>query len=56
LPRLIEFDGDAQTVSPSNKLLYLDGHECPHFADLSSLGDPLWTGEKLHKRAATAKN
>jgi hypothetical protein len=56
LPRLIEFDGDAQTVSPSNKLLYLEGHECPHFADLSSLGDPLWTGEKLHKRTATAKN
>jgi molybdopterin/thiamine biosynthesis adenylyltransferase len=55
LPLLLEFDGDIQTVSPSNKLLYLEGHECPHFVGLTSLGDPLWTGEELHKRIATAK-
>jgi hypothetical protein len=55
LPLLLEFDGDAQTVSPSNKLLYLEKDACPHFADLSSLGDPFWTDEELRRRIATAK-
>lgn len=40
LPVLLEFDGNSQSVSPSNKLRYLDGRTCPHFAGLSSLGDP----------------
>jgi len=43
LPLLLEFDGDAQTVSPSNKLLYLKKDTCPHFVDLANLGDPFWT-------------
>jgi molybdopterin/thiamine biosynthesis adenylyltransferase len=54
LPLLLEFDGDAQTVSPSNKLLYLKDHVCPHFAGLSSLGDPFWGSADLRKRIATA--
>ncbi len=56
LPLLLEFDGDAQTVSPSNKLLYLKEDACPHFADLSSLGDPFWASEDLRKWTAAAKD
>lgn len=52
LPILVEFDGNAQTVSPSNKLQYLDGHSCPHFADLSSLGDPFWKPQTVSKLQA----
>ncbi len=54
LPILLEFDGNAQTVSPSNKLGYLAGRNCPHFANLSSLGDPFWKGQELRKRMAVA--
>jgi hypothetical protein len=46
---LLEFDGDAQTVSRSNRLLYLEEGACRHFACLSSLADPFWTGEELRK-------
>jgi molybdopterin/thiamine biosynthesis adenylyltransferase len=56
LPFLLEFDGDAQTVSPSNKLLYLREHVCPHFSGLSSLGDPFWASEDLRKRTAAAQS
>jgi molybdopterin/thiamine biosynthesis adenylyltransferase len=55
LPVLLEFDGDTQTVSPSNKLLYLE-ESCQHFASLSSLGDPFWTSKDLRKHLATAKS
>ena len=55
LPVLLEYDGNAQTVLPSNKLRYLEGSECRHFADLSSLGDPFWAREGLRKRIVTAK-
>jgi molybdopterin/thiamine biosynthesis adenylyltransferase len=51
LPVLLEFDGNAQTVLPSNKLKYLDGRDCPHFVGLSSLGDPLWSGHHLRRLA-----
>ncbi len=53
---LLEFDGEAQTVSPSNKLPYLAERNCPHFADISSLGDPFWTAQGLRRSAATAKD
>jgi len=56
LPLLLEFDGDAQTVSPSNKLLYLKENACPHFADLASLGDPFWTVNDLRKQTAAGKS
>jgi molybdopterin/thiamine biosynthesis adenylyltransferase len=54
LPILIEYDGNTQTVSPSNKLQYLEGHRCQHFADLSSLGDPFWKPQTVSKLQANA--
>ena len=54
LPVLVEFDGNTQTVSPSNKLQYLEGHTCRHFADLSSLGDPFWEAQTVAGQRAKA--
>ncbi len=54
LPVLLEFDGNTQTVSPSNKLQYLEGHRCRHFADLASLGDPFWTPQVVGGQQAKA--
>ena len=45
-PLLLEYDGDLQTVMPSNKLAYLPAH-CKHFDSLHEIGDPFWTGEGL---------
>jgi len=45
-PLLLEYDGDLQTVSPSNKLAYLPG-SCKHFDSLHELGDPFWTPDAL---------
>ena len=56
LPVLLEYDGNAQTVSPSNKLPYLRGRGCPHFADLTSLGDPFWKLSDVWKQTAVAKS
>lgn len=56
LPVLVEFDGNAQTVSPSNKLRHLKGRPCPHFASLSSLGDPFWSPREVRKQVATTKS
>jgi molybdopterin/thiamine biosynthesis adenylyltransferase len=50
---LLEFDGNSQTVFPSNKLHYLESVRCPHFADLEDLGDPFWdTRLRVAKSAA----
>lgn len=46
IPLLLEYDGDLQTVSPSNKLAYLPGF-CKHFDSLHELGDPFWTPDAL---------
>jgi molybdopterin/thiamine biosynthesis adenylyltransferase len=54
LPILVEFDGNAQTVSPSNKLEHLVERKCRHFADLSSLGDPFWRPQGVEKMEAKA--
>jgi hypothetical protein len=43
---LLEYDGDQQTVTPSNKLAYLPAH-CKHFDSLNELGDPFWTLDAL---------
>lgn len=40
-PLLLEYDGDMQTVTPSNKLAYLPAN-CKHFNCLDELGDPFW--------------
>ena len=45
-PLLLEYDGDLQTVAPSNKLAYLPAH-CKHFDPLHDLGDPFWTPDAL---------
>jgi molybdopterin-synthase adenylyltransferase len=45
-PLLLEYDGDLQTVMPSNKLAYLPAH-CKHFDSLLELGDPFWTADTL---------
>ncbi len=45
-PLLLEYDGDLQTVTPSNKLAYLSTH-CKHFVSLDELGDPFWTPDAL---------
>src|SRR5258708_1759755 len=54
LPILVEFDGNAQTVSPSNKLDHLEGRGCRHFADLASLGDPFWKPDVVGRQQAKA--
>jgi molybdopterin/thiamine biosynthesis adenylyltransferase len=41
-PLLLEYDGDLQTVAPSNKLTYLPAY-CKHFDSLNGVGDPFWT-------------
>lgn len=41
-PLLLEYDGDLQTVAPSNKLAYLPSH-CKHFDSVDDLGDPFWS-------------
>lgn len=52
---LLEFDGNAQTVAPSNKLLYLRGQTCPHFAGLHNVGDAFWT-QPAGSKESVAKN
>jgi len=37
----MEYDGNDQTLLPSNRLQYLAGRSCPHFAN-SDVGDPFW--------------
>src|SRR5580658_4303977 len=43
-PLLLEYDGDLQTVAPSNKLAYLPPN-CKHFDSLNELADPFWTAD-----------
>jgi hypothetical protein len=45
-PLLLEYDGDLQTVAPSNKLAYLLRY-CRHFDSMNELGDPFWTSDAL---------
>jgi len=42
---LREFDGESHVVTTSNRLSYLASTQCPHFSDLSAVGDPFWTPE-----------
>lgn len=43
VPLLLEYDGNAHTILPSQKLRYVTRGSCPHFAGLADLGDPFWT-------------
>lgn len=38
----LEYDGNAQTLTPSNRLRYLVGKKCRHFATPTDIGDPFW--------------
>jgi molybdopterin-synthase adenylyltransferase len=38
---LMEYDGNSQTVTPSNKIPYFP-EQCPHFEGIENLGDPFW--------------
>lgn len=44
-PILLEYDGDAQTLKPSNKLPYLEDKCCEHFGGVLAIGDPIWVEE-----------
>jgi len=37
----LEYDGNRQTLQPSNRLQYLPT-TCPHFSELGHLGNPFW--------------
>lgn len=38
----LEYDGNAQTLLPSNRLQYLVGRQCTHYSSSTDLGDPFW--------------
>ncbi len=38
----LEYDGNSQTVTASNRLAHLTGTVCNHFSSLEDLGDPFW--------------
>jgi len=48
-PLLLEYDGDLQTVVPSNKLAYLPAH-CKHYDSLHEIGDPFWIPDAVAGR------
>jgi hypothetical protein len=41
---LMEYDGNRQTVMPSNRIPYFPS-PCRHYADIGNLGDPFWSTE-----------
>jgi hypothetical protein len=42
----LEYDGNQQTITTSNRLLQMKGKVCPHFLQFSDLGDPFWIPER----------
>lgn len=38
----LEYDGNTQTLLPSNRLTALHGTVCPHFSGDNHVGDPFW--------------
>jgi hypothetical protein len=42
VPILVEYDGNAAYLGPSNKLKYLVGRRCNHYSTFGDLGDPLY--------------
>lgn len=38
----LEYDGNAQTLLPSNRLQHLVGRQCTHYSGSTVLGDPFW--------------
>jgi molybdopterin-synthase adenylyltransferase len=43
----LEYDGNAQTLLPSNRLVAVRGHVCSHFTKCQSIGDPFWNPESV---------
>jgi len=43
----LEYDGNNQSVTTSNRLVQMRDKNCPHFLQLSDLGDPFWIPEKV---------
>jgi molybdopterin-synthase adenylyltransferase len=43
----LEYDGNANTLRPSNRLIALQGHVCPHFLGENHVGDPFWSPESI---------
>lgn len=43
----LEYDGNAQTMLPSNRLQAIRGRGCPHFSGQNHIGDPFWSSETL---------
>jgi hypothetical protein len=43
----LEYDGNSQSISASNRLHHISGRSCPHFTDYRDLGDPFWIPETL---------
>jgi molybdopterin-synthase adenylyltransferase len=42
-----EYDGNMQSVVPSNRLLYAKDKQCSHFQEVEQLGDPFWIPRKI---------
>lgn len=43
----LEYDGNANTLLPSNRLKVLEGRSCSHFIGEGSVGDPFWDSSYL---------
>jgi molybdopterin-synthase adenylyltransferase len=41
-PVYLEYDGNAQTLLPSNRLAYVSKKSCDHFSSATDIGDPFW--------------
>lgn len=41
-PAYLEYDGNKMTLTPSNRLRYVEKIICPHYSDFGSVGDPIW--------------
>jgi hypothetical protein len=42
-PLYLEYDGNRSTLTPSRRLQYINEESCPHFQDITSLGDVFWS-------------
>jgi len=46
IPRYLEFNGNSQVVTPSNRLTVIDESRCPHYASTPAvIGDHIWIPE-----------
>jgi molybdopterin-synthase adenylyltransferase len=38
----LEYDGNTQSLTSSNRLAFMKDRQCPHFVEFRDLGDPFW--------------